>query len=143
MDLGAFRGAEDIDKSRLAISDHALQRFSEHLKDLLKTEQTKNLTKKHKGISREKFRFSIEKIPDNLEQAKALIRKLLYYSTHENASWGGLGAQAIFKYQEETFYLRNERWQFRIIRNKENPDEFILKTVVWLDDKKYQKCFKK
>lgn len=143
MDPGAFRGEEDIDKTKIIISDHALQRFSEHLKDHLKTEQTKNLTKNQKKEFREKFGFSIEVMPDNSEQVKTLLRKLLHYSTHKNTSWKGERMQSYFKYREETFFLRNRGWQFRLIQSKENPDVFILKTAIWLNDFKYSLCFKK
>jgi len=143
VDLGAFRGAQDIDKPRVIISSHALQRFNEHLNSQPETENYKNLTKKQKGAFREKFGFSPEEMPDSLGEAAALIRKLLHYSTHENAFWKGQRVRAIFKYQEETFFLRNKRWQFRIVHSKENPDCFILKTIVWLDDFRYSSCLKK
>ena len=143
MDLGAFRGAQDINRSQIIISDHAWQRFYKHLNNQLRTAKIKNLTKKQRKMFREEFGFSPEEISNDLTQVEPLIRKLLHYSTHENASYKGQAVQAIFNYQEETYYLRNGRWQFRITRSKERPENFILKTIVWLNDYKYSPCFKK
>ena len=145
MDPGAFRGAQDIDKSKIVIVEHAVIRFMEHLDELPEMQNRGRRTKNERKLFREEFGFSPEEIPDDLPQAKALIRKLMHYSTHENASWKGQGAQAIFKYGygEETFYLRNGRWQFRITHSKEGPENFVLKTIVWLNDYRYSLCLQK
>ncbi len=126
MDLGTFRGAEDIDKSQIIIRRHAKLRFMEHLNEV-----------------REKFGFWPEKLPDNLAQAEITIHKLLLNATHKNASWSSQRIRAIMEYDEQTYFLRNGRWQFRIIHGKEKLWSFVLKTVVWLDDYYYSLCFQK
>jgi hypothetical protein len=116
--LENFRGAEDIDKSRVVIRNHPVERFIDH------------------------SRAQKQKIPANYREAETMIRNLLLQASHEKAIGQADRVRALIDHKEETFYFRFVHWQFRIIRSPKNRDAFILKTVVWLNEKAYRACFK-
>lgn len=76
------------------------------------------------------------------QDAEIWIRLLLEKSTNKHAATNGKSVGAVLKYLETgelTFYFRYERWQFVIKRCDENPGQFVIKTIIWLDDRTYSR----
>ena len=116
---GLFNGEEDIDKSKISISAHAVERFVQHSEE------------------------NRQKVPDDYSEAEKMLRSLLMKADHKNAVSKVKRVKSIIDYKEEQFFFRKDRWQFIVARAKEDPSIFILRTVIWLDPRSYSLCFKK
>ena len=118
MASGIFRGEEDIDKSQIIITKHAVEQF--YKRSVLNKQQVSN----------------------DFEKIKEIIRKLLNLSTHKNAI-DKLGRVRCLIDHGESYFFRNQHWQFIVHRSKSEPDKFVLVTVVYLQQREYDFCFKK
>lgn len=117
MNSEIFRGEEDIDKSKVFITDHAVKRFRER--------SAKN------GF----------KIPEMPEDARSEIRNLLTDSTHINAIDAVAKVKSIIDHGE-SYFFRCQRWQFVLKRDRLNPNRFLMITVIYLTEKEYNMCFR-
>lgn len=113
-----FNGAESIDCAKVVVTTHAIERFTEH------------------------SRAQKQKIPGNYREAETMIRDFLLRASHEKAIGPVERVRALIDHKEETFYFRIGHWQFRIIRSPKDFRTFILKTVVWLNERHYRACLK-
>ena len=135
MDPGMFRGEEDIDKSKIIITGHAVDRFLEHIKKDLNSLGKMSRKRQNKFIG-----FYPLTIPKTADFCAKLIRQLLNKSSHITAASPIKRTISVIKYKRDIFFFRYGRWQFRVIHDKEK-NRFVLVTVVWLDEKNYSLCF--
>ena len=138
VDLGSFRGEEDIDKSKIIISGHAAKRFMEHFQEVWDL-YVKNMKLDKRGLRRAEDLLYYRRRPSNFEEAKLWLAQILLSSDYRKAANSIAKTKAILNHQQQTFFFRNKRWQFRVVLS-ENLTEFELKTVVWLDDQKLAFC---
>ncbi len=113
-----FRGEENIDKSQIIITHHAVEQF-------------------HKRSGRRGL-----PAPNDFEKLKEIIRKLLNYSTHKNAIDKVARVRCLIDHGE-SYFFRNGRWQFVVKRSKSESGKFVLVTVIYLQQREYGFCFKK
>lgn len=131
---------ENIDKSKVLISEHAKNQFIMRVGEaycLLKNNGTTPWKKIPKIVGLP--------IISTRQEAEFWIHLFLERSTAENAATNGKNIDSILKYlktRELSFYLRYQRWQFVIKRCDENPAQFIIKTVIWLDEGIYSRLKK-
>lgn len=135
-----------IDKSKVIIMPHAVKKFFER-------SRIAHARLKKQGLSEKKI---VEKlgapVPPDPRAARASLTALFNMSDHHKASTSLERLNQIFKIieaeriersggspdgKQPTYYFRYQRWQFRIVRDKEKPENLIMITVVWLDDNKY------
>lgn len=128
---------ENIDKSKVLISEHAKNRFIMRVGEaycLLKNNGTTPWKKIPKIVGLPIIRTH--------QEAEFWIRVLLNKSTSERAATNGRNVDEILKYLrtgELNFFFRYEHWQFVIKRCEENPEQFIIKTIMWLDENIYSR----
>jgi len=130
---------ENIDKKKILISIHAkdqfIMRVGEAHRHFRSQNETRHACEQSVGLP----------IISTHPQAEYWIRFFLERSTAEHAATNGKNVDAILKYLktgEATFFLRYKRWQFVIKQCTENPDRFVVKTVIWLDDWFYSRIKK-
>lgn len=111
-----FRGEEDINRSKVVFTSHALKRFFQ------------------------RFREQKQVRPSDFLKVSDWLRELLLKADFKNAVSKAYRVQRIIEYKEELFFFRNYRWQFVIARCRIKPDRFVLKTVIWLDWREYSLC---
>ena len=130
---------ENIDKSKVLISEHAKKQL------IMRVEEAYCFFyKQGMGKKKRRQKVGLPHIASD-QEAEFWIQFLLEKSTPEHAATAEKNVDAILKYLESgelTFYFRYERWQFVIKRCDENPSQFIIKTIMWLDDSIYSR-FKK
>ncbi len=111
-----FRGEEDIDKSQIIITNHAVDRFYYRSKE--------------RGL----------RAPNDFEKSKEALRKLLNFSTHKNAV-DKVGRVRSLIDHGEGYFFRNGRWQFVVTRNASESNKFSLVTVIYLSRERFNLCF--
>lgn len=133
--ISYVNGEQDIDKSKIFITTHAVSRFMEYIR--------KNLNCFNK-IPRRRWNeiigFCPSVIPQNTGFCAKLLRQLLNESSHVNAASPRMRMASAMKYKRDVFFFRYGRWQFRVIYDKER-NGFVLVTSLWLDEKSYSLCF--
>jgi|GEM_PF-2580593 len=135
MDPGSFNGEQDIDKSKIIITTHAVARFMEHIrKDM---NYFNKIPRKHQNKI---IGFHPLTITMNVNYCAGLLKRLLNESSHVNAANPLTRTFSVMKYKQNVFFFRYGRWQFRVIYDK-GKREFVLVTAVWLDEKNYSTCF--
>ena len=117
-DLGTFNGEESIDRREIIITNHAIDRYNGYLR--LKTPVVDSPAHK---------------------KARVEIQKLLANAAYKNAASPHKRLDTIRKYGEQQYFFRNGHWQFVVAHDKENLGNFILKTIIWLNEAQYQHCF--
>lgn len=137
---------EMIDKSKVIIMPHAVKKFFER-------SRIAHARLKKQGLSEKKI---VEKlgapVPPDPKAARASLTALFNMSDHHKASTSLERLNQIYKIIEAermerlggrptgeppAYYFRYQRWQFRVVRDRDNPENFIMITVVWLNDNKY------
>ena len=97
----------DIEKSKVIICEHAIERFVDHLKE-------RSLP-----------------LPKSYRQAKEMLAKLFVYSCHKNATDPVHKVKALIDHGE-TFFFRNGNWLFPVAGTKgKNAKHLILITAIW------------
>ena len=124
-----FRGEEDIDKSQIIITNHALEQF---YKRSIANGLRRPTTFEENGL----------RSPITYEKIKSELRGWLNGSTHKNAIDSVSRVKVIINHGE-SYFFRCQRWRFVIQRDKLTPDKFVLVTVIYLDPREYNLCFKK
>ena len=141
-----FLGEESIDKKRVIITNHAITRFVERINELIKRPDYQSLIQEIKDCHNlhllkklyKKTGLTYNEIEDDsIISRKNLLKNLLIDSTHINAIGKANRVRALIDYGE-SYFFRNGRWQFRIIKNRKR---FILATIVWLNNRDYSFCF--
>ncbi|MBU6141772.1 hypothetical protein KGO95_01465 [Patescibacteria group bacterium] len=130
-DAGQF-----IDRSKILISGHARSQFFDRVKEAYRFCQDQGV--------REKKMLSVIGAPRlaTYEEADQWIRRLLNEATAHNAITKTRGVDAVLAYlrtNERVFYLRAGHWQFVITPHNERRGFYAIKTVLWLDDRIYQR----
>lgn len=130
---------ENIDKSKILLSGHAKDQF------ILRVGEAYSYFKYQKAREeRLQKKVGVPRIK-NRHEAEIWMRQLLEKSTDEQAATNGKSIDAVLKYLktgEFTFFLRCNRWQFIIKRCDEDNSQFVVKTVIWLNDNIYGKIRK-
>lgn len=102
----------DIEKSKVVISEHAIERFLQRSKE------------NHPKVP----------VPKNHYQAKEWLTNLFLGSYHKNAIDPVSRTKCLIDHGE-SFFFRNDRWQFVVRGNNRYPNNLVMTTVVFYSDR--------